>query len=124
VPKTRLLECPGYNKYKYGLEDLYGYAKALPLKTIRARLLTRPIIFLLGIEDKDRNWSLDKSCEGDAQGENRYQRGMLYKYHLEQAARKSLSSHHTWLEIPNVGHDSTEMLTHIDVINELKALGF
>lgn len=124
VPKTKLLECPGYNRYKYGMENLYGYAKELPLKAIRARLLTRPIIFLLGTEDKDRNWSLDTSCEGDAQEKNRYQRGVLYKYHLEQMAGKSLSYHHTWLGIPDAGHASTKILTHMDFVNELKSQGF
>ena len=26
--------------------------------------------------------AMDKSCEGDMQGENRYERGLLYKRHL------------------------------------------
>jgi hypothetical protein len=82
IPREEFVDCPSYNKYKYGLEDLYGYAENLPPHIVRTRLLTRPVMFVLGTADTDRNWSLDKSCEGEAQGENRYQRWLLYKHHL------------------------------------------
>lgn len=124
VPHTKFMDCPNYNRYKYGLENRYGYAKTIFPRAIRTRLLTRPIIFLSGTEDKDRNWSLDKSCEGDAQGENRYQRGIIYKHHLKQVGRKHLDSHHTWIEIPNIGHESKKMLTHTSFVNKLKSLWF
>ena len=91
----------GYNKYKYGLEELYGYAEKLSPKLIRTRLLTRPIMFLNGATDTDRSWSLDESCEGEAQGENRYKRGLLYKHHLGLLVKNSPESQHIWLEIPD-----------------------
>jgi len=94
IPQEELMNCPGYNEYKYGLEKMYGYAKALSPKIIRTRLLTRPLIFVLGTADIDRNWSMDKSCEGETQGENRYQRGLLYKHHLGQFTKTSLESQH------------------------------
>jgi len=55
---------------------------------------------------------MDKSCEGETQGENRYQRGLLYKHHLGQFTKTSLESQHIWLEISKVGHDATEIFTH------------
>ena len=122
--QKELKDCPSYNKYKYGLEELYGYAETLSPQLIRTRLLKRPVIFLCGTTDTDRNWSLDKSCEGEAQGENRYQRGLLYKHHLKQFVKNPLESPHIWLEIPEVGHDSTEIFTHPKFIIKLKTLGF
>jgi hypothetical protein len=135
--QEELKDCPGYNKYKYGLEELYGYAETLSPQLIRTRLLNRPVIFLCGTTDTDRNWSLDKSCEGDVQGENRYKRGLLYKHHLGHFVKNSLESPHIWLfvknslesphiwlEIPEVGHDSTEIFTHPKFITKLKTLDF
>lgn len=122
--QEELKNCPGYNKYKYGLEELYGYAETSSLQLIRARLLKRPVIFLCGTADTDRNWSLDKSCEGEAQGENRYQRGLLYKHHLGHFVKTPLESRHIWLEIPEVGHDATEIFAHSSFISELKTLDF
>jgi predicted esterase len=123
TPRGELMDCPSYNKYKYGLEELYGYAETLSPELIRTRLLTRPIMFLNGAADTDRSWSLDKSCEGDAQGENRYMRWLLYKYHLGHFVKDSIESQLMWLEIPEVGHDSTEIFTHPKFIIKLKTLG-
>jgi pimeloyl-ACP methyl ester carboxylesterase len=122
--REELMNCPSYNKYKYGLEELYGYAETLSPQLIRTRLLTRPVMFVLGTADTDRNWSLDKSCEGKAQGENRYQRGQLYKHHLGHFVKTSLESQHIWLDIPEVGHEATEIFTHPKFIAELKTLDF
>ena len=124
TPREELMNCPSYNKYKYGLEELYGYAETLSPQLIRTRLLTRPVMFVLGTADTDRNWSLDKSCEGDAQGENRYQRGLLYKHHLGHFVKISLESQHIWLKIPEGGHDATEIFTHPRFISELKIIDF
>ena len=124
IPREEFVDCPSYNKYKYGLEDLYGYAENLPPHIVRTRLLTRPVMFVLGMADIDRGWSLDKSCEGDAQGKNRYERGLLYKHHLGHFVKTSLESQHIWLEIPEVGHDATEIFAHPRFITELKTLDF
>jgi pimeloyl-ACP methyl ester carboxylesterase len=122
IQQEEFIDCPGYNKFKYGMEDLFGYAENISITTIHKRLLTRPVMFLLGTADTDRNWSVDKSCEGEAQGENRYQRGLLYKHHLGNYEKISLESQHIWLEIPEVGHDSTEIFTHPKFITKIKTL--
>ena len=122
--REELMNCPSYNKYKYGLEELYGYAETLSPQLIRTRLLARQVIFVLGTADTDRNWSLDKSCEGEAQLENRYQRGLLYKHHLGPFVKTSLESQHIWLEIPEIGHDATKIFTHPRFISELESLDF
>ena len=124
IPREEFVDCPNYNKYRYGMEDLYGYAETLSIQTIQTRLLTRPIMFLLGTEDIDRNWSLDKSCEADAQGRNRHERGILYRRHLNQFVKDVTNSQHIWLEIPGIGHNPSEMFTHTKFIKKLKTLDF
>lgn len=119
-----LVKCPGYNKYKYGLEELYGYAETLSPQIIRMRLLTRPVMFVLGKADTDRDWGLDKSCEADVQGKNRYERGLLYEHHLRSFVKGSPKSQHIWLEIPEVGHEASEIFIHQRFITELKSLEF
>ena len=122
--REELMNCPSYNKYKYGLEELYGYAETLSPQIAQTRLLTRQIMFLLGAADTDRDWGLDKSCEADVQGKNRYERGLLYKHHLRSFVKSSPKSQHSWLEIPEVGHEANEIFTHPRFITELKALEF
>jgi len=117
-------DCPGYNKFKYGMEDLFGYAENLSKQTIRTRLLTRPVMFLLGAEDTDRGWMLDKTCEAEAQGKNRYERGMLFQHHLRTFTKSIQNSQHIWMEIPGVGHNSAEIFTHPKFITKLKTLDF
>lgn len=117
-----LASCKGYNDYKYGLENLYGYANSLSKRDIQTRLMRRPITFLLGQEDTERSWSLDKSCEVEVQGENRYERGMLYKHHLQSFVHGEENSKHYWLVLPGVDHDSNEMFTHDEVIKKLEIL--
>jgi hypothetical protein len=124
ISKEELKDCPNYNKYKYGLEELYGYAESLSPQLIRTRLLKRPIMFVLGTMDTKRSWSLDTSCEGDAQGQNRYERGLLYRHYLRSFIKNAAKSKHIWLEIPDVGHNSIEMFTHPKFITELKTSGF
>ncbi len=122
VTPDRIDGCPEYNSYRYGLKNFYGYAQEMSKKTIQNRLFARPIIFLLGTKDNERDWSLDKSCPGELQGENRYQRGVFYKYHLYQAAGNNQPCQHTWIEIPEAGHDAAQMLTHPIFIEKLQAI--
>jgi hypothetical protein len=119
-----LMNCPSYNKYKYGLEEMYGYAETLSPQIIRTRLLTRPVMFVLGKADTDRDWGLDKSCEADVQGNNRYERGLMYKHHLGAFLENSPQALHSWVEVPEVGHEAAEIFIHPKFISELKMLEF
>jgi len=120
--RDELANCDGYNDFKYGLENRYGYANSITKLDIQDRLTNRPIIFLLGQEDTERSWSLDKSCEVEVQGENRYERGWLYRHHLQSFVNDGQNSKHHWMIIPDVGHDSSEMFTYKNVVEKLKTL--
>lgn len=108
LTRAEMAHCEGYNRYKYGLEKRYGYANLLSVEEIKARLMKRPLVFLLGQEDTKRSWSLDKACEVEVQGHNRYERGLLHKHH--------------WLILPGVGHNSNEIFTHNEVVAMLQSL--
>jgi pimeloyl-ACP methyl ester carboxylesterase len=109
IPGHQLAGCPQYNNYKYGLDNLYGYAKSLPIAKIRQQLMSRPVLFLLGTLDNERGKGLDKTCSADCQGDNRFERGLLYKHHLQSLAPAGLKSRQQWLEIPGVGHSASKV---------------
>ncbi len=119
IAKDQLASCQNYNNYKYGLDNLDGYSEALSSKIIRTRLISRPLVFLLGKDDTDRGWSLDKSCEVEVQGSNRYERGILYKYHLNNYFVEESKSNHIWIEISGVGHNAKGMFLHPHFVKKM-----
>ncbi len=118
--RKEIEDCPKNNRYIYGLDNRFGYAETLSKQDIKTRFLNRSIIFLLGEQDNKRNWSLDISCQAEIQGNNRIERGLLYQYHLSRFYENNYNPLHIWLRIPDVGHDSRQMLTHPIFIKELK----
>jgi hypothetical protein len=122
IPQEELKDCPGYNKFKYGMEDFYGYAENISITTARKRLTSRPIMFLLGAEDIKRGLFVDKSCEVEVQGKNRFERGILYRHHLSYFINNVSNPQHIWIEIPGVGHDATEMFTHTEFTKKIEVL--
>lgn len=118
--KKDLDDCPKNNRFVYGLDNLFGYAENLSKQEIKMRFLNRTNIFLLGEEDKKRNWSLDISCQAEIQGNNRIERGILYQHHLSRLYENNSNPMHIWIKIPDVGHDSRKMLTHPLFIRKLK----
>jgi len=120
-PRKDLEDCSKYNRFIYGLDNLSGYAETLSKQKIKTRLLNRSNIFLFGEEDKKRNWSLDISCQAETQGNNRIERGILYQHHLNLFYENNSNPMHIWLKIPDVDHDSRQMLTHPLFIKEIKS---
>ncbi|THB65828.1 MAG: hypothetical protein D6E12_11720 [Desulfovibrio sp.] len=116
IPPGDLDACPGYNSYKYGLDDLYGYAAEFSPDTIRGQLLSRPVLFVLGLDDTERDSGLDDRCQGEVQGTNRLERGRFYRLHLQSHAVEAQEDIHTWLELPDVGHDASDMFAHPNFI--------
>lgn len=121
-PMEELTNCPTYNQYKYGLDALYGYAKSLSKQLIRKRFTSRPVLFVLGSEDHERSWTLDKSCEVELQGANRFERGLLYQHHVKSLIKHTDSPQSHWMIVPGVGHDANEIFNHETFIEKLKNL--
>lgn len=107
---TNLEGCADYNRYPYGLEDFNRYAGTLSAGIVRNRLLNRPTLFLLGAQaTRRKKGGLDRSCSADFQGRNRYERGILYRHHLQAYGPSADPSIHQWLVVPDAGNDATDM---------------
>ena len=105
-------DCPGYNSYKYGLDDLYQYPAAMGVDAIRAQLPVRRVMYLLGELDTDPDANyLDTSCEALLQGSNRFDRGQNYYHHLQTVFGAGSVQNHTLTVVPAVGHQAQKMFT-------------
>ena len=101
--------CPGFDNWKYGLQQLPDYARGQSAEQLEQAYVSRTVTYLLGQQDTDPNHpALDKSCEAEAQGAYRLIRGHNYFDYLKQR-HPQLS--HRLVEVPGVGHNGDGMLT-------------
>ncbi|MFQ5772468.1 MAG: hypothetical protein ACE5HX_18170, partial [bacterium] len=83
-PSTVIQECPNYNKYKYGLENLNSYMSNVGAEMLKEQYQQRMVIYLLGALDSNPNSStLDKSCPAMLEGRHRLERGIIYYNYLK-----------------------------------------
>lgn len=102
--------CPGYDTWKYGMQDLPAYAAPRTPAELEKAYVANRVIYMLGALDVDPNHpALDKSCMAEAQGPYRWARG--HSYIATMKARDAGTPHHTLYEIPGVGHDGDKMFT-------------
>lgn len=111
-----------YDDYKYGMADWsvrrrrsksvdskFPYA-TLDTSDIQNNLVKRDVVLLLGTDDdKPRgpdNAHLDVACPANAQGNNRYQRGLKYYEYVKMFDGKA---HTSLSEVKGVGHKSGDM---------------
>ncbi|WP_248751316.1 alpha/beta hydrolase [Pseudomonas sp. MWU15-20650] len=107
--KFEVASCPGFNDWKYGMQNLPAYAKGQSAEQLEQTYVSRNITYLLGQQDTDPNHpALDKSCEAQTQGAYRLIRGHNYFDYLKQR-HPQLS--HKLVEVPGVGHDGDKMFT-------------
>jgi hypothetical protein len=98
--------CRDYDEYKYGLGARNRYMAGISAPVLLSQYPLRHVTYLVGVDDVSRTNDLDTSCEGEAQGYTRYERGVAYWNHIEKyypVNRHSLGS------VPGVGHDSYGM---------------
>ncbi len=101
------IACPDYNLWHYGLEERNTYALRLTESEIRARLLERDVVYLVGREDVGTS-ALDMSCGAMLQGERRYPRGLTLFAYLEAFFP---GHRHQLFEISGVAHSSRGIYT-------------
>lgn len=113
IPSDEVIEdCPYYNEYHYGLEDLNSYMESVGEEQIMAQYESREVIYLLGEEDDDPNHpGLDTGCSAMLQGDHRLERGIIYFNHLYEIFGYSIFWHHEQAIIPGVAHDANAMFT-------------
>lgn len=101
-----------YDLYKYGISDLpnaLNYA-SLPIAQIQRNLVEKTVFLLLGTADNSRTNSPvpDTSCEADAQGLHRYERGLNYR---DEVKMLDCGARTTVTKVPGVDHDHHGMFT-------------
>ncbi|AIR90316.1 alpha/beta hydrolase [Pseudomonas cremoricolorata] len=99
-------DCPAYNTWKYGLDDLPSYASSKDASTLLHRYTQQDVTYLLGENDTDPNHpALDKSCAAQAQGPFRLARGLSYYSHLVEQ-QPDVVNRQRLLIVPGVGHSA------------------
>ena len=102
--------CPSFNRWKYGWIGAPVYAQESSPAAYEKSYALREVIYLLGTADSDPNHpSLDRSCAAEAEGPNRYARGLAYVRYLRMRHPTGLN-HRLW-EVSGVGHEGDRMLT-------------
>ncbi|MBK25276.1 MAG: hypothetical protein CME70_14875 [Halobacteriovorax sp.] len=93
--------CKEYNHYIYGPIDRADYMSGFSLEELRSNFSDQDIVYLMSEEDKGTD-SLDRSCEANLQGKNRFERSLNFFYY----AKKSFKPlNHRFLSIPKIGHE-------------------
>lgn len=104
-----LASCPGFNDWKYGLQNLPAYARGQSAAALEKAYVARQVTYLLGQQDTDPNHpALDKSCAAETQGPYRLIRGHNYFDYLKQ---RHPQLRHALVEVPGVGHNGDKMFT-------------
>jgi pimeloyl-ACP methyl ester carboxylesterase len=102
--------CPGYNNWKYGMDERPPYLAHATPAALEQRYVEREVIYLLGTLDTNpQHPALDKSCMARAQGPYRYSRGHAYADAM--AKRDNGTPNHKLFDVAGVGHDGDKMLT-------------
>jgi pimeloyl-ACP methyl ester carboxylesterase len=100
--------CPGFNRWKYGMERRPPYFAAEDPVALEHRYVSREVIYLLGTLDTDPNHpELEKSCAAEAEGPTRYSRG--HEYARLMAQRNNGTPMHKVWDVPGIGHHGEKM---------------
>lgn len=103
-----LASCPGFNHWKYGLENLPAYAAGQTPAQLEENYVKRDVVYLLGQQDVDpEHPALDKGCEAQTQGPYRLLRGHFFFDYLTR--RHPVGLNQRLIEVPGVGHSGEGM---------------
>ncbi|MDI2592127.1 alpha/beta hydrolase [Pseudomonas sp. 681] len=106
-------QCPGFNRWKYGLTDMPVYAGGQTAPQLESSYIKRDVTYLLGQQDIDpQHPALDKGCEAQTQGAYRLIRGHNFFDYLLR--RNPQGVNQRLVEVPGVGHDGDKMFTSLE----------
>lgn len=115
VPETtnqfaKPANCAGYNDYIYGLNNRNRYMNLVSSTDLVQNYIARKVVYFQGQSDIVRDSNLDTTCAADAQGLNRYARGLAYfsKMQTYFAGHK-----HRLVSVPGVGHSSSGIFSSV-----------
>ncbi|WP_157056963.1 alpha/beta fold hydrolase [Herbaspirillum autotrophicum] len=101
--------CPGYNNYRYGVEEMPAYGQGHDGKQLFRRYAARNVAYLVGLRDNNPNhrW-LDNACGARLQGSNRLERHRNYlRYEQFLAQKWDAPVTRTDIEVKGAGHDAS-----------------
>jgi pimeloyl-ACP methyl ester carboxylesterase len=106
IPSEAVLaECPRYNHYRYGLENLNQYARAVGSERLRAQYASRTVVLLLGGRDNDPHAvDLDTGCAAQLQGAERLERGNQFYASLGEQFGPDIYARQAKAIIPDADH--------------------
>ena len=105
--QNTLNQCPEYNEWRYGLDELYSYMTETGAQQLRENYRTRDVVVLIGGDDNDPNdSSLGISCSAMLQGPQRLARSIIYAHHL---ADEFGETPHPFAILEGVGHSSNQV---------------
>ena len=106
----------GYDKFKYGLEDLEDYAEERGANWARTYLPKRRIELLAGTADVVADESFDDSKQAMWQGRSRYQRAQLFNTFMDEFFTPN---QFRITPVPGVGHDHRQIYASTEAKNAL-----
>ncbi|MBI5085936.1 MAG: alpha/beta hydrolase [Acidobacteria bacterium] len=93
--------CTAFNHYRYGLDNLTGYAASAQPTAIREQFPKRRVTYLVGeLDVRPDDPSLDRSCPAVAQGPNRRERGVTFWNYM----KLQFGATHEFAIAPGCGH--------------------
>jgi len=102
--------CPDFNHWRYGLKGAPRYVEGSTAASLETQYVARHVTYLLGTADTNPNESdLDRSCGGESQGVNRFERGKNYIAYIK--ARHPGGTAQDYAFVRGVGHDNRHMFT-------------
>jgi hypothetical protein len=93
--------CEEYNHYIYGPVDRAEYLAKYSISQLESNFSNQSVVYLMGAADNEQDY-LDKSCEANLQGIDRYTRSLNFYYYVNKHLK---SNNHLFHSIANVGHD-------------------
>jgi len=125
VPSSSTIaSCPGYDDYKYGLQDRNNYMSQLSASQIRSRFPQQRVTYLLGeLDDDPAALDLDTSCAAMLQGSNRLERGLIFGSYVRHVYGASGFANHRTIVVPDVGHSAENMFRSPCGVGELFGVG-
>lgn len=98
-------DCPNYNEYKYGVENLNAYMKATDIDGFWENLSIRESYYFGGTLDTGTS-NLDQTCEANLQGKNRFARFNHFRAYTRQFPK--WNAH--FAEVPDIAHSGAQMI--------------
>jgi CubicO group peptidase (beta-lactamase class C family) len=97
--------CTTFNKYKHGLEGLTGYVALTGVENMVVRYPKIDVTYFLGERDTVLQDSLESTCNANAQGPNRLERGLIFSAYIKQ----HFQAGHKTVIAQGCGHSATCM---------------